>query len=289
MQLDRKIFIDAGINYIYELDEYAEGSVSSQVAKELDDVLALNDPAVLQKRQEYFGVGTAQDYLNRTIETDEGYVLAGIRHLGSNKNKPFVYIWPSFNIESIKAIAQSIKPHFQLFKPESLSYWSRPDSNDSKDKIFQQRFIARTTDMPKSDLPLSTDRDYFDWYESEYQEFHRENPQLANRIQANSKALMTVSSEQGLLYVLNEGGSRVGMIAGENDTFLYKPAVYLNELLIAKGHRGRGYAGKLLAGFVSRLNADYFICDIDADNIPSTKTALRSGLKVFSQEIFVRI
>ena len=143
--------------------------------------------------------------------------------------------------------------------------------------------------MTKSDLPLSTGEHYVDWYESEYQAFHEQKPQFANRIQANSKELMDVSSKQGLLYFLNEDGIRIGLIAGENDTFLDKPAIYLNEIMISQSHRRKGYAGKLLAGFINRLNADYFICDIDADNIPSTKTALRSGQKVFSQEIFVDV
>lgn len=110
-----------------------------------------------------------------------------------------------------------------------------------------------------------------------------------DRVQINSKETMDTSLKENLLYVYSEGEDKIGLIAGENELFLGKPAIYQNEILIGQQHRGQGYANKLLAGFVNILNADYFICDIDADNIPSTNIALRSGQRVFSQEIFVAI
>ena len=289
MEIDKKLFINAGINYIYELDEFPRSSVFRQVAKEFEEVLTLNNPDVLEKRRGYFGTGEAEDYLNRLIETDEGPIVAGIRHLGNDRDKPFVLIWPSFKISSLKNISECIKPHFEIFKPESICYWSRPDCNDSNVKIVQQRFIARIVDMPKHDLALSQHKQYYPWYQAEYASFHQEHPEFVNRIQTNSQELMDASYEEGLLYTLTEGDNRIGLVAAERDTFLDRPTIYLIEILIAKNYRGKGYAGRLLAGFVNRLNADYFVCEIDVDNVPSTKTALRSGQKVFSQENFVDV
>lgn len=289
MEIDRDIFINAGINYIYELNEYQRSSVYVQVAKEFDEILDLNNLDVLERRSEYFGIGEPSDYLNHLIETNEGAVIAGIRHLGSDKNKPFIFVWPSFRMNSIQNIIKSISPYFDVFKPENICYWSRPDCNCSNGKVIQQRFIGRIAEMEKYDLALSKDENYYEWYKLEYDNFHEENPEFINRIQVNSKEIMDASFKENLLYIFSKGETNIGLISGESDIFLGKPAIYLNEILIGQIYRGKGYANRLLAGFVNILNADYFICDIDTDNCPSTNTALRSGQKVFSQEIFVQI
>lgn len=289
MAIEREKFINAGIRYIYALDEYQSTSVYNQVAEEFDEILALNNLDILKQRSEYFGIGEASDYLNHLIETDEGEVIAGIRHLGSDKNHPFIFIWPSFKVNSIKDILTSVSPYFEVFRPKHISYYSRPDCNDSTEYIVQQRFIARIADMAKCDLTLSKDENYYDWYKSEYVRFHKEKPEYVNRIQVNSKDLMDASFDEGLLYLFMIGENKIGLISGERDIFLGKSAIYLNEILIAQNYRGKGYANTLLSSFVNVLNAEYFICDIDIDNSPSINTALRSGQKVFSQEIFVQI
>ena len=289
MKIDKNLFINAGINYIYELDQYKKSAVYTQVAEEFDEILDLNSLAVLDGRSKYMGVGKPSDYLNHLIETDEGAVIAGIRHLGNDKNKPFVFVWASFKINSPQNIIKSISPYFEVFEPENICYWSRPDCNHSNEKVIQQRFIGQITEMHKFDLLLSKNDDYYEWYKSEYDKFHKENPEYINRIQVNSKELMEDCFKEDLLYLLKKSEKNIGLIAGENDIFLGKSAIYLNEILVGQSYRGKGYANQLLAGFVNMLNADYFICDIDSDNIPSTKTALRSGQKIFSQEIFVQM
>ena len=95
--------------------------------------------------------------------------------------------------------------------------------------------------------------------------------------------------KEGLLFLLLEKGKKIGLIAGENDTFLEHAAIYLNEILVAQEFREKGYGKELLGSFINLLNADFFICHIDSNNIPSTKTALWSGQRVFSQECSVMI
>ena len=289
MTIDRDEFINAGINYIYALDEYPSASVYDQVAKEFDEIIDLNRQEVLNQRADFIGVGDSLDYVNHLIRTEEGNVIAGIRHVGCDKNEPFIYIWPTFKVISIKNILSSIYPYFEVFKPKFISYWVRPDCNDSNEKLIQQRFIGRIAGMDKSDFMLSKAENYYEWYKSEYEIFHKEKPEYKNRITLNSKKLMDDSLNEGLLYFICQGDNKVGLIAGQNEVFLGKKAIYLNEILVGKEYRRQGYANKMLASFINTLTADYFICDIDADNIPSTYTALRSGQTVFSQEIFVEI
>lgn len=218
-----------------------------------------------------------------------GDVVAGIRHLGGDKNKPFVFIWPSFKINSISKIIDEIHHNFEIFNPGCYSYWCRPDCNNSNETTFQQRFVGRIDEMVTNNIPLQKFESYYEWYKSEYAKFHQEKPEYINRISVNSKETMDKSLQQGLLLFSLQDEQIVGLIAGENDFFLDKPAVYLNDILISQNHRGKGYASKLLASFTGILDAEYFICEIDSDNIPSTNTALRSGQKIFSQEIVVQV
>ena len=284
MEIDGKKLIDAGAKYIYQLDNFPRASVENQIGQELDAILDLDRPEILNERLKYFGIGKAADYLHHWLETDEGYVLAGIRHLGSNKEKPFVYIWPSFKIKNIDLIIGNIEFYFKKFNPKSYHFWLRPDCNDLNFFIIQQRFIARIQEMKKYYLHLDRAFDFYDWYRSEYEKFHKSNPEYVDRITVNSPEAMEHCLDENLLFLLTEEDAKVGLIAGSNEIFLDRPAIYLDEILIAQKFRGKGYAKKLLGSFINLLNAEYFTCHIDIDNFPSTKTALRSGQTIFSQE-----
>ena len=288
MEIDREKLIDAGIKYIYQLDDFPRASVKNQIGQELDSILDLNRPKILNERLEYFGIGKAADYLQHWLETDEGYVLAGIRHLGSNKEKPFVYIWPSFKIKNINIIIKNIESYFKKFNPKSYHFWSRPDCNIFNFPIIQQRFVARIQEMKKYDLNLNKPLDFYNWYKSEYEKFHKSNPEYVDRITVNSREEMEHCLDENLLFLLIERDKKVGLIAATNEIFLDRPAIYLDEILIAQEFRGKGYAKKLLGSFINLLNAEYFICHIDIDNFSSTKTALWSGQVTFSQECSVK-
>lgn len=287
IEIDREKFINAGMSYIYQLDKYPYKAVYEQVASEFDELLSLNNQAVLNQRAEFMGVGEPADYLQHLIETEQGQLIAGIRHIGGDKNAPFIYIWPGFKVDSISHLIRTISPYFDIFKPNALCYWCRPDCLEANGKVIQQRFIGDIESMAKRDVSLLKAHDYYDWYQSEYALFHQQKPEYKNRITLNSKALMDESLDQDLLFFFNQKNERVGLIAGEKRTFLNKESIYLNEILVAHAHRGKGLGHQLLTGFVNLLTADYFICDIDSDNKPSTHAALKSGQVVFSQEVFI--
>lgn len=281
--------IDSAKNYVYQLDDFPEEAVIEQIKEELDDILSLNDDLVLEKRLKYIGIGKKEDYLNQIIKTSEGIVLAGIRHLGGNRDKPFVYMWAGFKIQNINMIINQIKPYFQMFNPKSYHFWVRPDCNDYDVTIRQQRFIAKIDNMIKYDLPLAIPKDYYDWYYNQYHIFHQLRPDFVDRVQVNSKEMMDKCLEQGLLYQLELNGEIAGLIAGEKERFLGESAVYIDEILTSSAFRGKGYASKLLGSFVGLINAKYLTCHIDNDNVTSTKTALRAGEVVFSQECQVNV
>jgi len=281
--------INSAKNYIYQLDEFPEDAVIEQIKEELDDILSLNDDEVLEKRLKYIGIGKKEDYLNKIIETSEGIVLAGIRHMGGNPHEPFVYMWAGFKIQNINMIINQLAPNFQIFNPKSYHFWVRPDCNYYDAAVIQQRFIAKIEDMVKYDLPLKIPKEYYDWYYKQYQIFHKLRPDFVDRVTVNSKELMDECLDQGLLYQLEVDGEIAGLIAGEMEKFLGESAVYIDEILTSSAFRGKGYAAKLLGSFVGLINAKYLTCYIDSDNVTSTKTALRAGEVIFSQECSVKI
>ena len=176
-------------------------------------------------------------------------------------------------------------PYFEIFQPNACSYWVRQDQNKQSGYVSQQRWVGHIDAMPKDDEALFVFEYFEEWYQSEYHRFHQEKPELASLVPLTDRGLMIDSLEQGLLFGMKEAKETIGLIAGDRQTFMGKPSVYLNEILVAQSHRGKGYGHQLLARFVNRLAADYFICHIDAANITSTRTALRSGQTVFSQEV----
>ena len=285
----KELLVEAGIRTMYQLDDYDEMAVRIQVSRELAEILELNQPRVLEKRLAYVGIGKAEDYMNQWIETSEGHVLAGIRHMGGNLDKPFVFFWPSFKIQSLKTVVEALKPIFDLFNPQHYIFWSRPDCNNYDTKVIQQRFIGRVKALNQYDLSLVKPDAYYEWYEKEYQDFHKKNPAYRERIPMNSKELMDHCLKEGLLFFMKDESRTLGLIAGEREEFLGEPSIYLNELLVADAYRGQGYGTKLLGSFIQKLDATYFTCYIDSENISSTRTALRSGQKIFSQECSVPV
>lgn len=67
--------------------------------------------------------------------------------------------------------------------------------------------------------------------------------------------------------------------------------MYIDEIMIAKDYRGNKYSEILLRAFIDMLpkSTEVLWCNIDCENIPSTKTAIYSGQEVFSVECFYQL
>lgn len=283
----RMALVEAAKQYIYQLDDYPESAVHKQIELELEEILDLNEEQVLVKRLAYIGIGSQEDYLNKIIETSEGIVLAGIRHMNGNPEKPFIQMWPGFLISDLSVVVRQVCAHFDVFRPIAVHFWTRPDSNRYAANVIQQRFIGKLDELLTFDSDLVIPEDYFNWYEQQYKDFHTSRPDLTDRVPMNPKEDMDRCLVQGLLFQMMSDELIAGLIAGENETFLGEKSVYLDEILIAGDFRGKGLGVRMLGSFVKRLDAKYLTCHIDSINLPSTKTALRVGETIFSQECSV--
>ncbi len=165
---------------------------------------------------------------------------------------------------------------------------------------IQSLYIAELENIKKRSIPENYDKcylerilniDYYSWYKAEYDKFHIQYPELKDWIGINSYELMEESRLEKLLFYLKVNGEKVGLIAGEKRKIFGFNAIYINEIMIASEYKGKKYSAILLRKFIEIIPTEnnYIWSHIDSRNLPSIKTALKSGQKPISVEYFIPI
>ena len=313
-QSTKATFLNSCLYGTYDLTFFLELDKKKALAAietEFDEIIGLNAESVKEERARFFNVSNtcADDYAERVIEVSKGkYVLAGIRHVDANPEKPFIHIWPDFVIEDkeqLHEIANISSQVFSKFAPKHISVWLNPVSalaQDVEKEITPNlRYMAgyaqdvRSLSFPKHYEALTLKRvqesNYYEWYEDIYRAFHRECPELKNWVPTNDFEDMENSRRQGLLYYALHDDQKVGIIAGEERSLLGESGVYFIEILLDKTMRGKGFAPVLQRQFIENLDHSYELIwgTIDAHNIPSTKTSLKTGRHAVRAEYFIPI
>lgn len=260
-----------------ELNSYDLGllSISKEKAvKELvdelsDDLEDLNSIETKTARLEFFKVKNAKtdDYKEKVLDLGEGKkVIYGIRNKGGNPEIPFIQLRPNFQIlskqESLE-IYGLIKEEFKIFSPLYLNFHSPKKINsDFFGSIYMVSTVDNICQMPKWPNGESicfgdiTDNSYYDWYKSGYEEFHRDVPELKNKVRVNSCSSMEDSRDQGLLKYILFNGERIGLISGEKSNFLGSSGVYFHEIYISKKWKRRGIAKIAQREFIQQFCRD---------------------------------
>jgi L-amino acid N-acyltransferase YncA len=284
--------------------------ISEEVSlKELEDELRseledLNSEETLKARCKYFAVPNAgtSDYREKFLELEGGKkVVYGIRHMGGNKDVPFIQLYPNFSIngksEALE-IYERVKSEFEVFNPLYVGFWSN-NKNDAD--FFGSSYMVSTARKMrelgpwehenKIQLSKVLDDSYYQWYKEGYEEFHSEFPELKAKVTLNSLDSMEDSLEQGLIQYVLDGDEKVGLIIGERSPFLGYGGIYFHEIYIVKKWKGKGLAKAIQRKFVVELanEEDYIWGTIDSANIPSYKTALSNGRRPIRIECFVAL
>jgi RimJ/RimL family protein N-acetyltransferase len=308
--LDKEIFGGAVLSGTYDLDvisPFNEQAALRSVVADVDSLLALNDPETQQRRHDHFKIsGTTEDsYREGVFELEPSRpLLAGIRHVGGDRELPFVNVTLGFELadRDIPKISNLIAREFRPFQPKHFAVWLRPGSerNLPKEKsTAANRYLARRI----GDLDLASNasnsiellpieiESCFAWYENEYQKFHSANPDLKSWVTASEREDLEKHESQGLLYGAYLGQELVGMIGGESQELLGLRGLYMGELLVGESHKGKGFATEMQRQFIRRFRDSFELVwgTIDARNIPSTKTAMRVGRRLLRTEYFVRL
>jgi hypothetical protein len=122
-------------------------TLEEEIVSEWDE---LNSLEVMGSRNNYFSVPNTKssDYAERLAEfSDDKKVIYGIRHMGGNKELPFINIKPNFDIKSFKEvseISETLKNEHSAFKPLYLSFWSPREMDEG--------FVGSTCVVTKSEV-----------------------------------------------------------------------------------------------------------------------------------------
>lgn len=279
----------------------AQNELKEELISEIND---LNSEKTKQARLEYFKVPgvNLSDYSEKLLSLNNGKkVIYGIRNFGGDPKLPFIQIIPNFEITSKKValdIYQSIKDQFNIFNPLYLGF-------QTKDKIdadfFGSTFMVASSKEIKKINPWDfekkiefetiNDSSYYDWYKNGYDEFHKEVPELKEKVTVNSLESMTDSQEQGLLKFVSLNGERIGLIAGEREKFLGHDGLYFHEIFISAKWKKKGLAKAIQRKFICNFTDghEYIWGTIDSFNIPSYKTAYSNKRRPIRHECFINI
>lgn len=273
----KREFVRAASKYTYNLNILSnltnQEKTDRYILSELDEILELNNQNVMEDRFNHFKIPETllSDYEQKLIRIGKSdkLVLAGIRHLGGNSKKPFVYIWPNFKIDenNMKDIIENVRPYFDIFDPLYINFWISPNllSNydiNSNFTVSQKAFIADINSLQSKKysnknsvlkLKKIEDSDYYSWYEEKYNRFHQTKPEMKDKVPVNDFELMEACREENLLYYGMVNNEKVGIIAAEkNDIFGIK-GIYINEIMITEDYQGNKYSENLLDNFINRL------------------------------------
>ncbi|MBT7611033.1 MAG: hypothetical protein HN576_14825 [Bacteriovoracaceae bacterium] len=281
--------------------ETALDELRDDVISEFDD---LNSEDTKKTRLEHFKIEGANldDYSERLLCLDEDRkILYGIRHMGGNKEIPFVQLTPNFSIDSKSEaleVYKSIKSELGVFNPLYLNFWTK----DEVDADFlgstymvstSQKFKELRPWFDESGLEfedISSDS-YYDWYKRGYDEFHADFPELEKKVTVNSADSMRESLEQGLLKFVNIDGEKIGLIAAEQSELLGHDGIYFLEIYIKRKWKGKRLAKAIQRKFVEKFTEghEFIWGTIDFSNLPSYKTAFSNGRRPIRYECFVKL
>lgn len=276
--------------------------------KELrDEIVAewdeLNSNDVMKSRHDYFKITDTKtsDYSERLLDLGGGKkIIYGIRHMGRDRDFPFIQLKPNFTIKDSREVFQidkDLKDELMVFKPLFLSFWSAKKMDvDSIGATYlvttarEMKELAPWSGEKNLNLHRVADDSYYDWYKNGYEKLHNKNPELEKKVTLNSRVSMKDSREQGLLYEVFIEGEKIGLISGERSSLLGHQGIYFHEIFIDEAWRGKGLAKAMQRKFLAlnALDDDFIWGTIDDSNLSSYKTALSNGRKPIRFECFVK-
>ncbi len=307
-ETDKQSFAKAILHESYDLSMIApvdENAALAAVMTDMEELLELNKDDTRSGRFNYFNIPntTVADYSERIFEFDSNRrILAGIRHVGGNRDLPFVNVTANFSLTNnreISEISALVKKEFKVFKPKHFAFWANHELSESNSiTIPVRRYLAArlsALDLSITDTALKvellTDDSYWQGYQAEYQKFHHTNPELKSWVTASEKDDLERYRLQSLLFKFYYKNQFAGLVGGEVSNLLGLKGLYMGELLIVEQFKGQGLACQMQKLFLQAVAKNFEVVwgTIDVRNIPSTKTALRVGRKPMRTEFFSAI
>jgi hypothetical protein len=246
------------------------------------------------------------DYRLRELSVSSAAtVLAGIHFRNRQVAHPFVGVYAQsreLTADEICEASSKLLAEFDLFNPEFVRWWS-PEQSDLRtlpratgDRRLVAGRIADAVDRPLPTLPtgMSLEPDsglscYGD-YEQMFADVVRRNPNRQDRLSLESMDSLEQCARNGAMYCLRDRGVLAGVIAARLGAVRGIQAWYMVEEILGTTYQGRGLAPIMQRHFLLRLDrssAPLVIGEIDDENVPSLRTALRVGRKDVGGWVFI--
>ncbi len=284
--------------------ELEEKTMLAAIEKEIkDDFNNLNQEKTKRKRYTFFNIPDAlpDDYEEFILNLDKNIqVIVGIRHLSSNREKPFINLQSNttFSTQQLLDLYHSkLTSKFTKFQPQYIRFYHKEKLEDiSTRSVYLAQTASKIKEIPpfakESEITLTapTDDSYFQWYEKGYLDYHKRFPSLQPFVPINSKDDMEHSRKEGLLRIAHCNGQRIGLISAMRDTFLGYDAIYFLEIFLDQAFKGKGLAKCLQRKFVAEVTQQEIVWGlIDFENKPSLKTALSTSRLPVRYEHMIKI
>jgi hypothetical protein len=203
-----------------------------------------------------------QDFQNKLLDLDDGrQVIAGIRFVGLNPNRPFIDITTDYlfqNNHDKLELRTSLEEAFPRFRVNLVRFRGAPEFFEQsglewiKDMSWWAGDIAKSAQKTKAITDLKIEIKKLDpssiihFLQDNFEILHNRKPELRDHVTCADIAPLMNSYDQGLCYgAYFDSGILVGMISAIKSDFLGIKAIKILEELVFTQYRGKGL-GKLL-------------------------------------------
>ncbi|MCI5127597.1 MAG: hypothetical protein D3907_03645, partial [Candidatus Electrothrix sp. AUS3] len=165
-----------------------------------------------------------------------------------------------------------LKQDFSVFSVNKLSIWLNPlltlrkslEADGNLSRVYMVGEISKLKQNPippKFDfikLQPVVDESYRSDYEEIYEIFHKQKPELKQRVPINSTSCMQDSINDNLMFKIIMDNTTIGYIAGEKSDLLGQTSVYVSEILIKHNFKGQGLAVSSQRKFIEQLPVEFW-------------------------------
>lgn len=261
------------------------------------------------RHKKYAIIGTkVDDYRDRIIGLSEGRaVLAGIRFVGGDSEKPFLAAWPDYcldGVEQVRSLATDLDQHFAVFSPKALQVFA--PSGSSLERELEQiapprrwlyvgaiESILASPELPRPLQGLKIARPigdgYYDTYLGLYKELHASGDPLDLANEPNDREDLDDAFKAGMLWNIVLGGECVGMLQAEEGSVLGEQSLYISDIIVQRHHRGKSLGPLAQLEFLRQVGEGYryLYGEILEENTPSISAAKKLGRRPIRSEFLV--
>ena len=299
-----------GVLSSYKLDAIKGLDIDKAIAKECEDLLALNedcspaDFSELRQRRNISAAVPDDDLYAQVVEAADGSLfIVSVCRNDDDETMFEVFSEHALSLPLLCDLISYISKVFCWCTAKYICLWPAPDSDAAKQLLSLPG--ARAVDSllgaenPLLEIdkrlhgnitmqPFTLDK-HWAWYQQEYSEFLTAHPEMKTIVPISEQQDVSESIADGLCCMAFYQDEPLGMIMGESSEELGLNGLLVSDIFIAKQFRGQGFASPMQRLYYQQHEQDFefFFGYIDATNKPSYNNALKQGRRLLRQELYL--